>query len=934
MLSNPIQSAIRLPVRSALGSAVFGPAVFDPASLFSSGSAGAWYDPSDFSTLYQTSTGTTPVTAVEQPVGLMLDRSRGLVLGSELVTNGDFSSSAGWTVPAGWTISGGAAQVNTPTATTNLYRNALTATKVYLVTTVVSEVTAGSVRTFIGSNSYTPIYTAPGTYLAVLRANSNGNIGLENDASFVGAVDSISARELPGNHATQDTSTSRPVLRARYNLLTFSEQFDNGAWTKTGTTVSANAGVAPDGTTTADKWQETAGGNGHVINRSVSVITGTQYTFSVYAKAGENNYVGLFGLKNSVGKFFNLSTGAVGNNIGSAPASATIESVGNGWYRCSITDTETATTSRNFEIYSSKNGTNWDYSGTLNDGILIWGAQLLTAADQTATGGAYQRIAAATDYDTSNPVFRPYLAFDGTDDSFSTSSIDFSATDEMTVFAGVHKASDTVAAMLVELSVNKNSNAGSFYITAPELSGASGNFATVFRGSVNNIYVGSGTILAPVTAVITAFGDISADSQTIRTNGIAVTDTPDMGTGNFGNYPLYICRRGDTSLPFNGRLYSLAVLGRTATVAEIRSTEQWVAGKTGVPSLQLLHDATDLQRLIALSPSLLIWPAQGAGWQGTSGGTLAASGQPLGLGADLSQLQGKTLSEWLAAPTTSELSTTTVPVTYTANVSVGSMSAATAGRVYVVEYTITASTGTPLLYASEILNPWIFQYFATTVGSHQYVLNAADAGAGSIFFVEAAGKSVTFSRFSVRELPGNHLRAGTWASPSDSARGMFQNNAINFDGVNDYYSLLNAISITTNMTVVRAFKRASAGVHSVGLATSSTFYSRDFYWANENTRQVRFYSGATSASANTSTGSFVSTSIARNGTQLFRINAAEIASGSGAVPNALDAFGLTETNRYNSGEISFLAVFPTELTGANLALVEQIAASTNGTTLA
>jgi hypothetical protein len=43
--------------------------------------------------------------------------------------------------------------------------------------------------------------------------------------------------------------------------------------------------------------------------------------------------------------------------------------------------------------------------------------------------------------------------------------------------------------------------------------------------------------------------------------------------------------------------------------------------------------------------------------------------------------------------------------------------------------------------------------------------------------------------------------------------------------------------------------------------------------------------------------------------------------------------GLRQGN-YNSGEISFLAVFPTELTGADLALVEQIAAATNGAVLA
>lgn len=49
--------------------------VWSPLSLFSNGEQGALYDPSDFSTLYQDSAGTTPVTAVSQPVGKMLDIS-------------------------------------------------------------------------------------------------------------------------------------------------------------------------------------------------------------------------------------------------------------------------------------------------------------------------------------------------------------------------------------------------------------------------------------------------------------------------------------------------------------------------------------------------------------------------------------------------------------------------------------------------------------------------------------------------------------------------------------------------------------------------------------------------------------------------------------------------------------------------------------------
>ena len=70
---------------------------FNPLTLFASGEQGAWYDPSDLTTMCQDTAGTTPVTATGQTVGLLLDKSQGLVLGPELVTNGDFSGgSTGW----------------------------------------------------------------------------------------------------------------------------------------------------------------------------------------------------------------------------------------------------------------------------------------------------------------------------------------------------------------------------------------------------------------------------------------------------------------------------------------------------------------------------------------------------------------------------------------------------------------------------------------------------------------------------------------------------------------------------------------------------------------------------------------------------------------------------------------------------------------------
>ena len=49
---------------------------FNPLTYFLySGVGGCWLDPEDMSTMYQDAAGTTPVTALEQPVGKWLDKS-------------------------------------------------------------------------------------------------------------------------------------------------------------------------------------------------------------------------------------------------------------------------------------------------------------------------------------------------------------------------------------------------------------------------------------------------------------------------------------------------------------------------------------------------------------------------------------------------------------------------------------------------------------------------------------------------------------------------------------------------------------------------------------------------------------------------------------------------------------------------------------------
>jgi hypothetical protein len=170
-----------------------------------------------------------------------------------------------------------------------------------------------------------------------------------------------------------------------------------------------------------------------------------------------------------------------------------------------------------------------------------------------------------------------YLSFDGTDDGMATPSIDFTGTDKMTVWAGVRKLSDAAIGMVVELSASAGANNGVFYLSASASAGA--NYQLVSKGTVLAAATPSG-IAAPKTNVLTGICDISGDLCRVRVNGAATSATTDQGTGNYGNYPLYIGRRAGTSLPFNGRIYQLIIRGAASNAGQIAATEAYVNAKT------------------------------------------------------------------------------------------------------------------------------------------------------------------------------------------------------------------------------------------------------------------------------------------------------------------------------------------------------------------
>lgn len=178
----------------------------------------------------------------------------------------------------------------------------------------------------------------------------------------------------------------------------------------------------------------------------------------------------------------------------------------------------------------------------------------------------YQRVTTATDYADIGAPRR--IKYDGIDDFLQTASVDFSATDKMTVWAGVRKLSDAAVACCMELSANVGSNNGAFSLFTPIT--AANNLQFVSKGTATASVSITG-YAAPISLVISAACDISGDYAGVRVNSSLQTPvTTNQGSGNYGNYPLYFGARAGTSLRFSGEVFSPEVIrGAASTAAQI-----------------------------------------------------------------------------------------------------------------------------------------------------------------------------------------------------------------------------------------------------------------------------------------------------------------------------------------------------------------------------
>ena len=178
----------------------------------------------------------------------------------------------------------------------------------------------------------------------------------------------------------------KTTAMAEQNLLTYSQDFSNADWTKYKASITANTTTAPDGTATASALIENNENFQHLVYRNNVtnfITTGNIATLSIYAKANTRSWINLnlYDGSNRL-TWFDLTNGVVGTNA--SGNTATITSVGNGWYRCIISRT-IANGSVFSPEYGISSGDNvYAYTGNGTSNIYIWGAQLEQRSSATA----------------------------------------------------------------------------------------------------------------------------------------------------------------------------------------------------------------------------------------------------------------------------------------------------------------------------------------------------------------------------------------------------------------------------------------------------------------------------------------------------------------------------------------------------------------------
>ena len=140
-------------------------------------------------------------------------------LGSELITNGDFSTNSDWNLQTGWSISDGKLRASNVSGTNAVQNQAFTQGVTYKITYTISDYVKGEVRARLvggGGGGDLTKNSSNGTFTEYFVSNENHTSfrirGENTDGGFTGSIDNVSVKEVTGQEVVPDSGCGSWLL--------------------------------------------------------------------------------------------------------------------------------------------------------------------------------------------------------------------------------------------------------------------------------------------------------------------------------------------------------------------------------------------------------------------------------------------------------------------------------------------------------------------------------------------------------------------------------------------------------------------------------------------------------------------------------------------------------------------------------------------------
>jgi hypothetical protein len=543
----------------------------------------------DFSNsrLFSDNLGTTPVTGLEQTAGLILDKSKGLELGPELIGSGGT-----------WNLTSGVTQVGETSFSFSAVTSGSAAFTAFALPTTpgpffkiefqISAVSGGAAGVRLASNSAvtTVRYNAVGLYSVLIpvgtAAPTNRNIVFDV-SGFTGTASLVSVRELPGHHLYQPTATARGRLSARYNTVNQTENLAHADWFREGDidVVGQTITVLPGSTLARVVRQQGRLGTAlglHTATIEFSVVGHCRVVVGLTSQ-----FVNAY-----VSTAIDSVSGEVVNTVNPncTHINTSVENLGGGRFRVAVTGIRVDGSAQAWGaglwiVGPTQNATYpqqvWDSAGGVT--VTVHGIDCRRSA-YPASWPQYQRVTTASDYDTVG--FPARLVMDGVDDRWVTGNIDLTGVSGFSVWSSALRAGSTDRRVLAAFGEAISTLQG-FNLESADTDQTPPGFGLRVRTGGSGQLSVQPSVLGQPYAVYAEW-DAGTQIGASRLNGVPAVPTPtSSGATGLGSQQLNVGGRLAGTNPWHGDIFSLPmIVRRLATPEEITAAEKAFGKAIGV----------------------------------------------------------------------------------------------------------------------------------------------------------------------------------------------------------------------------------------------------------------------------------------------------------------------------------------------------------------